>query len=150
MLLPARNTVKPLIEEQKFQSAKEGISLAKKVDALRQELNLLQKNRDEFIAGTLAEIEKATISKNEHINALQGQIGALEASRKELLKPLTAGYKELELKKKDFEKEIKDFSKKEQKLEDVKVYLIEKEKEIMDEDRKIKLLLKEAKNNAEQ
>lgn len=105
MLLPSRATLKPLLEEQKFQSAKEGLALAQKVDALRKEYNQLQKNRDEFVAGTIKEIEKATKTKSDQLNSLQGQIEVLEAKRKELLKPLNAEWKELELSKKDFEKQ---------------------------------------------
>ncbi len=143
MILPDRKTIRPLIENQKYQSAKEGIALAEKVDALRKEFNELKKNREEFLQGTILEIEKATKHKSEVLNSLQGQIEALEAKRKELLKPLNANWKELELAKIYFEKQKKEFSQEQSKLEAIRQDSTEKGQKIALQVKKIGLLVQE-------
>lgn len=84
MLLPDRRTIRPLLEEQKRQTAKEGLALANKVDALRQEYNDLKKNREEFIAGTILEVEKAVKLKWGELKLLEGQVEVLEERKRQL------------------------------------------------------------------
>jgi len=65
-----------------------GVFLAKKVDALREELLTLQKTRDEFIAGSQQVINDSLSSLQQKQDSLSKEIKELEAKRKELLKPL--------------------------------------------------------------
>lgn len=84
MLLPDRKTIRTLLEERKRQSAVEGLSLANKVEALRQELNELKSNREEFIQGTIAEINKQTQSLYEKRDSLKQEIEILEGLKVKL------------------------------------------------------------------
>jgi len=135
MLLPDKRTIKPLLEEQKYQSAKEGIALATKVDALRKELNQLTKNREEFLQGTVIEIEKATKIKSERLDSTQSQIKALELKRKELLKPLNAEWKEVKQKKDELEQYANDLAIKSLDLQFKKEEFLKRQNKILKQEK---------------
>jgi DNA repair exonuclease SbcCD ATPase subunit len=65
-----------------------GVFLAKKVDALREEVLTLQKTRDEFIAGSQQVINDSLSGLQQKQDSLSKEIKELEVKRKELLKPL--------------------------------------------------------------
>jgi hypothetical protein len=150
MILPDRKTIRPLLEEQKYQSAKEGIALATKVDALRKEYNELKRNREVFLQGTVLEIERTTKVKSETLKTLQEQIDSLEARRLELLKPLNSEWQELKIAQKDFEKQQKDFTKRESDLEAIKQDVTKKEQKIAIQDQKTELEAQETERLNEQ
>lgn len=76
------------INDQKKADIDSGVFIARKVDALREELLLLQKERNDFIAGSQTVINDSLAPLQKKYNLLIKEIKELEEQRKELLKPL--------------------------------------------------------------
>ena len=88
MKLLKKTQINEQVNEEKRQNILAGVFLAKKVDALREEVLTLQKTRDEFIAGSQQVINDSLSSLQQKQDSLQKEIKELEVKRKELLKPL--------------------------------------------------------------
>ena len=93
-LLP-KSKINERVNEEKRQNILAGVFLAKKVDALREELLTLQKTRDEFIAGSQQVINDSLSSLQQKQESLSKEIKELEVKRKELLKPLDEEWNEV-------------------------------------------------------
>lgn len=72
-----------------------GIFLAKKIDALREEMLTLQKERDEFISGSQKIINESLVKLQQKQDSLFKEIKELEVKRRELLKPLNDEWAEV-------------------------------------------------------
>ena len=130
------------------QQIDEGVAVAKKVDAMRQELANFQKQRTDFVEGSKQAIEEQLAPYLQKLEYLKREIHRLEKMREELRKPLDAEWEVLEiakigLKKKQSElaQEAKDLSKRE-------VYIDEKEEESNINLEKVKVLVADMLKNA--
>ena len=88
MKLLKKTEINDRVQTERKNSIDAGVFLAKKIDALREELLTLQKTRDEFIAGSQQVINDSLSSLQQKQESLSKEIKELEAKRKELLKPL--------------------------------------------------------------
>ena len=96
------------VNEEKRQNILAGVFLAKKVDALREEVLTLQKTRDEFIAGSQQVINDSLSSLQQKQDSLSKEIKELEVKRKELLKPLDDKWAEVNELQEEFLRERKE------------------------------------------
>ncbi len=67
-----------MLQQQRKQQIDEGIALAKKIDAMREELLSLQKQRNNFIEGTKVALELETNQLYEKKISLQKEVNLLE------------------------------------------------------------------------
>lgn len=93
-LLP-RSELNTRINAEKKATIDSGVFLAKKIDALREELLTLQKDRDIFISGSQKVINDSLRDLQQKQDSLSKEITGLEIQRKELLKPLDYKWKEV-------------------------------------------------------
>lgn len=100
-----------------------GVSIARKVDTLRQTLASLEQQQQIFIEGQKKSIEDATRELFEKKHDLESEIRTLEEHRKELLKPLDDAWNEVRLKQDSLEIERSD-------LKNEKVIVEEKRHEL--------------------
>ena len=96
------------VNEEKRQNILAGVFLAKKVDALREELLTLQKDRDLFITGSQQVINDSLSSLQQKQDSLSKEIKELEVKRKELLKPLDDKWAEVNELQEEFLRERKE------------------------------------------
>ena len=77
-LLP-KSKINEQFNEEKRQNIIAGVFLAKKIDALREEVLTLQKTRDEFIAGSQQVINDSLSGLQQKQDSLSKEIKELEA-----------------------------------------------------------------------
>jgi hypothetical protein len=88
MKLLQKKQINDRVQTERKNIIDSGVFLAKKIDALREEVLTLQKTRDEFIAGSQQVINDSLSSLQQKQDSLSKEITELEVRRKELLKPL--------------------------------------------------------------
>src|ERR1035437_10291040 len=88
MKLLSKKVINDRVQTERKNAIDAGTFLAKKIDALREEVLTLQKTRDEFIAGSQQVINDSLSSLQQKQDSLSKEIKELEVRRKELLKPL--------------------------------------------------------------
>jgi DNA repair exonuclease SbcCD ATPase subunit len=88
MKLLKKQQINERVQTERKNTIDAGVFLAKKIDALREEILTLQKTRDDFIAGSQQVINDSLSSLQQKQDSLQKEIKELEAKRKELLIPL--------------------------------------------------------------
>jgi len=93
-LLP-KQQLNVVIANQKKAQIDEGLTIAKKVDVLRQTLADLERQHNLFIAGMEEELKRRTESLREEIKSLEYEIGNLKDIRKDLLKPLDEAWEKV-------------------------------------------------------
>jgi len=99
MKLLKKTEINDKVQTERKNAIDAGVFLAKKVDALREEVLTLQKTRDEFIAGSQQVINDSLSSLQQKQDSLSKEIKELEAKRKELLKPLDEEWEKLNIAK---------------------------------------------------
>lgn len=99
-LLPPKQ-LQSKINEQKKAEIDAGIFVARKVDALREEMLSLQKERDDFITGSQAVINYSLKELHNKKGSLEKEIKELEEKRRELLKPFDEEWGKVEKAKKE-------------------------------------------------
>jgi chromosome segregation ATPase len=88
MKLLSKKVINDRVQTERKNAIDAGTFLARKIDALREELLTLQKTRDEFIIGSQQVINDSLSSLLQKQDSLSKEIKELEVKRKELLKPL--------------------------------------------------------------
>ena len=101
-LLP-KSIINTEIASQKKKQIDEGLLIARKVDTLRETLASLEKQHADFIGGMQRELKSQTQPLIDNIASLKLEIESLEAKRKELLKPLTKEWEEVNSKQKELD-----------------------------------------------
>lgn len=96
-LLPQKE-IDSKVNDQKKEKIDAGLFLARKIDALREELLELENERDLFIAGSQKTIDEALEEGLSKKNQLEITIRDLEEKRLELLKPLDEEWTKVNLK----------------------------------------------------
>lgn len=84
MKIPNRKTANIQVQEQKRQQIAEGITIAKKVDALRNDLLNLQNQRQEFIEGSKAELDTEIAPLIQKRDSLLLEVKTLESIKSQL------------------------------------------------------------------
>lgn len=102
-LQPKQQITQSINLERKTQ-IDEGIALAKKIDLLRETLASLEKQHNDFIAGSRVEIEKNLKVLQERKSNLLGEINKLEERRVILMKPLDDEWLKIEDEKQELER----------------------------------------------
>ena len=102
-LQPKQQITQSINLERKTQ-IDEGIALAKKIDVLRETLASLEKQHQDFIAGSRVEIEKNLKVLQERKSNLLGEINKLEERRVILMKPLDDEWLKIEDEKQELER----------------------------------------------
>ena len=87
-LLPKKQ-VQSQVQDERRKQIEEGTFLATKVDALRQELGSLEKQKGDFLASTKADIEIQTKPLIELKTSLQAEVAQLQKQQLALRQPLT-------------------------------------------------------------
>ena len=108
MKLLKKTEINERVNTERKNSIDAGVFLAKKIDALREEVLTLQKTRDEFIAGSQQVINDSLSSLQQKQDSLSKEIKELEVKRKELLKPLDDEWAKLTKEKVLVNKELND------------------------------------------
>ena len=103
MKLLKKSTIQKDIAEQKRQQIDEGLTIARKVDALRLTLANLEGQHAKFIDGMKAELERQTGQLSKDVDNKRQEVAYLEAERLELIKPLTAEWEEVAKKSAEIE-----------------------------------------------
>lgn len=128
MKLPTPRTIHQNISEERRRDIEQGIILARRLDTLRNDLSIEEKNfaifKDAQTKGLQEEITNLGVKKNE----IELEIERLERERQELLRPVTIKWEEVNKK----EQELKD---KENKLNDLKTQLTLKKQELDDREK---------------
>lgn len=88
MRLPSKIEVNNAVATQRKREIDEGLSLARKVDALRQTLASLQQQHEQFIAGMEGELKKRTDFLISEVANLERDVADLEERKKQLQIPL--------------------------------------------------------------
>lgn len=88
MRLPSKIEVNNAVATQRKRDIDEGLSLARKVDALRQTLSSLEQQHEQFIAGMEGELKKRTDFLISEVANLERDIADLEERKKQLQIPL--------------------------------------------------------------
>jgi len=101
-LLP-KSIINTEIASQKKKQIDEGLLIARKVDSLRETLASLEKQHSDFIGGMQRELKSQTQPLIDKIANLKLEIESLEVKRKELLKPLTKEWEEVNSKQKELD-----------------------------------------------
>jgi hypothetical protein len=141
MRLLKKTQINERVNQERKNVIDSGVFLAKKVDALREEVLTLQKTRDEFIAGSQQVINDSLNSLQQKQDSLSKEIKELEAKRKELLKPLDDEWAKLKREKVLVNKELNDnFI--------LKTELNEREKQIKKTENEISKLAEQTRFNA--
>lgn len=104
-LLPKKQIINQANNDRAVQ-IKEGVELAKKIDALRQSLGSLEEQHKVFLATSKVELENELGPLQRVKEDLDGQIRKLEERRKELLKPLDDEWEKLDEEKKQFKSNL--------------------------------------------
>lgn len=101
----------------------EGVALARKVDALRETLGNLEAQQTSFLNGMQSELHNRTNHLIEKIAGMERDVLDLEEKRKELLKPLSNEWAEVNMKRAEIDsiklildKNLSKTAEKEQKL----------------------------------
>jgi len=108
MKLLSKSKINEQVQTERTNAINAGVFLAKKIDALREEVLTLQKTRDEFIAGSQQVINDSLSSLQQKQDSLSKEIKELEAKRKELLKPLDEEWAKLKSERVLVNKELND------------------------------------------
>lgn len=96
------------VNAEKKATIDSGVFIARKIDALREEMLELQKNRDLFISGSQQVINDSLVGLQQKKDSLFKEIQELEERRKELLKPLDEAWEKLNKEKVLVTKELND------------------------------------------
>ena len=139
-LLP-KSKINEQFNEEKRQNIIAGVFLAKKIDALREEVLTLQKTRDEFIAGSQQVINDSLSSLQQKQDSLSKEIKELEVKRLELLMPV----EEERIKYLNLQKEQKELQ---EKLEKWDYEILLKQIEIDNEKKEISKIAEQTKFEA--
>ena len=99
MKLLSKKVINDRVQTERKNAIDAGVFLAKKVDALREEVLTLQKTRDDFITGSQQVINDSLSSLQQKQDSLSKEITELEVKRKELLKPLDEEWAKLNTEK---------------------------------------------------
>ena len=108
MKLLKKQQINERVQTERKNTIDAGVFLAKKIDALREEVLTLQKTRDEFIAGSQQVINDSLSSLQQKQDSLSKEIKELEVKRKELLKPLDDKWAEVNELQEEFLRERKE------------------------------------------
>ena len=108
MKLLQKKQINEQVQTERKNAIDAGVFLAKKIDALREEVLTLQKTRDEFIAGSQQVINDSLSSLQQKQDSLSKEIKELEVKRKELLKPLDDEWAKLKSERVLVNKELND------------------------------------------
>lgn len=81
MKILKKQIINTQIAEHRRQQIEEGLSLAKKIDALRNELLELQKKRTDFIEGTKSELQQQLKSLYQEKEKLEEEIKCLNLQK---------------------------------------------------------------------
>ena len=108
MKLLSKKVINDRVQTERKNAIDAGVFLAKKIDALREEVLTLQKTRDEFIAGSQQVINDSLSSLQQKQDSLSKEIKELEVKRKELLKPLDDKWAEVNELQEEFLRERKE------------------------------------------
>jgi chromosome segregation ATPase len=111
MKLIPKSIVNTEIANQKKKQIDEGLLIARKVDSLRETLASLEKQHSDFIDGMQRELKSQTQPLIDNIASLKLEIENLESKRKELLKPLTKEWEEVNSKQKQIDNTLEQLSK---------------------------------------
>ena len=84
---------------QRKQQIDEGISLAQKIDTLRQTLGRLESQHSAFLSKVKTDLENTTSDLQREIDSKRAEIDELEKQREQLLKPLDVEWEKLEKEK---------------------------------------------------
>lgn len=122
-LLPKKQ-VQSLVEDQRRIQIDEGVTLARKIDALREKLADLQRQHDLFVMGMEDNLKAKTQGLFELIQEKEAEIKLLEVKRQELLKPLDMAWKAVEIRetelnnlKADLEIDLANLNRKEESID---------------------------------
>ena len=118
----------------------EGVFIAKKIDALREDLSTLQKQRLDFIIGTKQELENETKSLHQIVYDLKMEVEEIEINRNKLKEPLDKEWELLKEDKFNLEAEQNLFKQHKAKLDDREFYVSAKEVEVEDKNRRVDLI----------
>ncbi len=98
MKLLDRKTVNVELARQRKQQIDEGVTIATKIDVLRQTLGSLEAQHKTFLTGMQSELQRATEGLSDGIAAKKKELIVLEEKRQQLLIPLDVARKEIETK----------------------------------------------------
>lgn len=108
MKLLKKSVIANELAEQRKTQIDEGLSIARKVDTLRNTLASLQKQQADFLNGMQAELEKRTRHLLDEIATREQIVISLEERRQKLLIPLTAEWEKIKMAQREvlFDKEL--------------------------------------------
>ena len=156
MKLLAKKQVNEEVALQKSSQIKEGVTIARKIDVLRETLASLEKQREIFLAGSKEELKRHTADLQKEADRIKGEIRQLEERRKELLKPLDDKWAKLEEAKEEHEKneialnvEKDQIQRERDEIEKARITLIDKENIVADKEYESKKLLTKASEDRE-
>lgn len=95
MRLLDKKTVNTVMAGQRKSQIDEGVTIARKIDALRQDLSSLEKQRDDFLSSSTTALKDKTEKLNDEIFYKEKIVRELEEQRKKLLEPLTIKWDEV-------------------------------------------------------
>jgi hypothetical protein len=139
-LLPKKTDIDKAKADERKREIDEGITLARKVDTLRELKSNEERNLLEYRATALKEIQKEIDSRIEIRNSLDDEIVKKQEIRKQLIKPLDEEWKEI--------KEAKDGIKEEKESIFISREQLKQDQHKLEEDRtKLSDLIIKAKDN---
>jgi chromosome segregation ATPase len=131
----------------------EGLSVARKIDKMREEMLNLQKQQREFIEGTKSAIEKETKGVSEALEHLKTEVSMLVAEREKLKEPLDKEWTQLKEVQKKLSEDQGIFKQHQQDLSATKILSDAREVALDGKDKRLNLtqaeferILQEAKD----
>lgn len=107
MKLHSPRTIQTNLNDERKQDIDNGLKLARKVDALREDLSKEEQKRDLFINANTTELQKRLGELSSTIAIKEKEVEVLEDKKRELMKPLTLEWDKLKEQQKELEeKEI--------------------------------------------
>jgi hypothetical protein len=141
MKLLKKQQINDRVQTERKNAIDAGVFLARKIDALREELLTLQKTRDDFIAGSQQVINDSLSSLQQKQDSLQKEIKELEVKRKELLIPLDDEWTKVKQNKQELDKAWDEYKVLEENL-------YERESQIKKTENEISTLAEQTRFNA--
>lgn len=116
MKLQPKKTVAVQVATERRQQIDEGVSIAKKVDALRENFAQLQFQQRKFVESSRLELERQTSGLTEEIASKRRELLELAEEKKLLLAPLDEAWRDVKEKRKEVQKRLTQIAQKEKGL----------------------------------
>lgn len=149
MKLLDKKTVNTVMAGERKSQIDEGVTLAKKIDALRQTLSSLQQQHQEFVNGMSEGLRKQTETLQFEIDSKRMVLCDLEEERMRLLEPLTNAWNDYKEKERELNISKEEYHQKRAYLTIYQQELDERQKKLIPEEDRLIDMAKQVQKQAD-